>query len=77
VAHRDLRGFIDVLEKEGQLVRMTEEVLPEPDISAILSANNKDIGDQAPAMRCISRLRRKRISRYRSPSRSAMSRSFR
>ena len=38
MAHKDLRGFLDVLEKEGQLIRMTDPVLPEPDISAILSA---------------------------------------
>ena len=50
MAHKDLRGFLDVLEKEGQLVRMTDPVLPEPDISAILSANNKGIGDTAPAI---------------------------
>ena len=50
MAHRDLKGFMELLEKEGQLIRMTEEVLPEPDISAILSANNKGIGEQAPAI---------------------------
>lgn len=50
MAHRDLKGFVELLEKEGQLIRMTEEVLPEPDISAILSANNKGIGDRAPAI---------------------------
>ena len=50
MAHKDLRGFIDVLEKEGQLIRMADPVLPEPDISAILTANNKGIGDQAPAI---------------------------
>ena len=50
MAHKDFRGFLDLLEKEGQLLHMTEEVLPEPDISAILSANNKGIGETAPAI---------------------------
>ena len=50
MACKDLRSFIELLEKEGQLLRVTEEVLPEPDLSAAFSANNKGIGDQAPAL---------------------------
>ena len=50
MAHKDLRGFIDVLEKEGQLIRITDPVLPEPDISAIMTANNKGIGETAPGI---------------------------
>lgn len=33
--YRDLREFIDVLRKENQLVEIEDEVLPEPDLSAI------------------------------------------
>lgn len=33
-AYQDLRGFLKTLEKEGQLVRITDEVLPEPDIGS-------------------------------------------
>ena len=32
--YRDLRDFLETLEKEGQLVRIKEEVSPEPAISA-------------------------------------------
>lgn len=35
MAYRDLRGFLKVLESENQLVRIKEEVMPEPDLSAI------------------------------------------
>ena len=50
MAHKDLRSFLDCLEKEGQLLRIKEEVMPEPDIAAILTANNKGIGENAPAL---------------------------
>lgn len=33
-AYQDLRGFLQVLEEEGQLVRVKDEVNPEPDIAA-------------------------------------------
>ena len=33
-AYPDLRSFLNVLEEEGQLVRVKEEVMPEPDIAA-------------------------------------------
>lgn len=33
-AYPDLRSFLNVLEEEGQLVKVTEEVMPEPDIAA-------------------------------------------
>ena len=33
-AYPDLRSFLEVLEEEGQLVRIEEEVMPEPDIAA-------------------------------------------
>ena len=33
-AYKDLREFLETLEREGQLVRVTETVNPEPDIAA-------------------------------------------
>jgi UbiD family decarboxylase len=45
----DLRGFLDALDKEGQLLRVTEEVLPEPDIAAAANAAPR-LGDAAPAL---------------------------
>ena len=50
MACKDLRSFIDLLESENQLLRIKEEVMPEPDISAACSAANKGLGDQAPAL---------------------------
>ncbi len=35
MAYKDLREFLALLEKENQLVRIKEEVMPEPDLSAI------------------------------------------
>ncbi len=35
MAYRDLREFLELLESENQLVRIKEEVMPEPDLSAI------------------------------------------
>ncbi|WP_110954467.1 non-oxidative hydroxyarylic acid decarboxylases subunit C [Anaerosinus massiliensis] len=35
MAYKDLRGFLEILEKEGQLLRVKEPVMPEPDLSAI------------------------------------------
>jgi 4-hydroxybenzoate decarboxylase len=45
----DLRDFLDTLDKEGQLLRITEEVLPEPDIAAAANAAPR-LGDAAPAL---------------------------
>ncbi len=45
----DLRSFLDKLEQEGQLVHYTDEVLPEPDIRAILRAA-ADLGPSGPAV---------------------------
>ena len=50
MAYKDLRSFMELLEKEGQLLRIEQEVMPEPDISAICNANNKGIGEKAPAL---------------------------
>lgn len=50
MAYKDLRSFLETLEKEGQLIRIKDEVMPEPDISAICTANNRGIGETAPAL---------------------------
>ncbi len=44
--YRDLRSFLNGLEQEGQLVHYTPQVLPEPDIRAILRAA-ADLGRRA------------------------------
>ena len=49
MAYQDLRSYLDLLEKEGQLLEITESILPEPDISAAACAVNK-LGDTAPAL---------------------------
>ncbi|MEB8340673.1 non-oxidative hydroxyarylic acid decarboxylases subunit C [Streptomyces endophyticus] len=45
----DLRSFLGTLEKEGQLLRISEEVLPEPDLAAAANATGR-IGENAPAL---------------------------
>ncbi|MGW2648677.1 non-oxidative vanillic acid decarboxylases subunit C [Streptomyces sp. NPDC001393] len=49
MAYDDLRSFLDRLEKEGQLLRITDEVLPEPDLAAAANATGR-IGENAPAL---------------------------
>ncbi|MFE6160490.1 non-oxidative hydroxyarylic acid decarboxylases subunit C [Streptomyces sp. NPDC056486] len=49
MAHDDLRSFLDTLKKEGQLLHLTEEVLPEPDLAAAANATGR-IGENAPAL---------------------------
>jgi UbiD family decarboxylase len=49
MAYDDLRSFLDTLEKEGQLLRITDEVMPEPDIAAAANAASR-MGDAAPAL---------------------------
>ncbi|MEU7641731.1 non-oxidative hydroxyarylic acid decarboxylases subunit C [Streptomyces sp. NPDC039016] len=49
MAYDDLRSFLDTLDKEGQLLRITEEVLPEPDLAAAANATGR-IGENAPAL---------------------------
>lgn len=45
MGYRDLRGFLDLLESENQLIRIKDEVMPEPDLSAIgRSAPDMDNG---------------------------------
>ena len=45
----DLRSFLDTLDQEGQLLRITEAVLPEPDIAAAANAVTR-LGENAPAL---------------------------
>src|SRR4051812_30074949 len=45
----DLRSFLDVLDQEGQLLRITDEVLPEPDVAAAANAAAR-MGEHAPAL---------------------------
>lgn len=47
--HDDLRSFLADLEKNGQLLRITEQVRPEPDLAAAANAAGR-IGDSAPAL---------------------------
>jgi len=47
--YKDLREFLEVLETEGQLVRVKEEVNPEPDIAAAGRAA-ANLGKSQPAI---------------------------
>ncbi|MFH8350296.1 non-oxidative hydroxyarylic acid decarboxylases subunit C [Streptomyces sp. NPDC018045] len=49
MAYDDLRSFLDALEREGQLLRVTDEVMPEPDLAAAANAASR-LGDAAPAL---------------------------
>ncbi|MEV7391646.1 MULTISPECIES: non-oxidative hydroxyarylic acid decarboxylases subunit C [unclassified Streptomyces] len=49
MAYDDLRSFLDALDKEGQLLRITEEVMPEPDVAAAANAASR-LGEAAPAL---------------------------
>lgn len=49
MAYDDLRSFLDALEKEGQLLRIGEDVSPEPDLAAAANAAGR-IGEGAPAL---------------------------
>ena len=42
----DLRSFLDTLDKEGQLLRITDELSPEPDLAAAANAAAR-LGDGA------------------------------
>ncbi|MDQ0379555.1 non-oxidative hydroxyarylic acid decarboxylases subunit C [Amycolatopsis thermophila] len=45
----DFRSFLHTLDVEGQLLRITEEVAPEPDLGAAANAAPR-LGDKAPAL---------------------------
>ncbi|MGW5362975.1 non-oxidative hydroxyarylic acid decarboxylases subunit C [Actinopolymorpha pittospori] len=49
MAYDDLRSFLDELDREHQLLRITEEVAPEPDLAAAANAAGR-IGANAPAL---------------------------
>jgi hypothetical protein len=49
MAYDDLRQFLKALDEQGQLLRITEEVMPEPDIAAAANAAPR-LGDNAPAL---------------------------
>ncbi|MBT2625856.1 UbiD family decarboxylase [Bacillus sp. HU-1818] len=47
--YQDFREFLAALEKEGQLLKVDEEVKPEPDLGAAARAAN-NLGDKSPAL---------------------------
>ncbi|MFJ8718075.1 non-oxidative hydroxyarylic acid decarboxylases subunit C [Streptomyces violaceus] len=49
MAYDDLRSFLAALDAEGQLLRVSDEVLPEPDLAAAANAAGR-IGEGAPAL---------------------------
>lgn len=49
MAYDDLRSFLHTLRQEGQLLRISDEVLPEPDLAAAANAAGR-IGEGAPAL---------------------------
>src|SRR5258705_4520101 len=49
MAYDDLREFLQALDEQGQLVRITDEVTPEPDIADAANAATR-LGDNAPAL---------------------------
>ena len=49
MAFDDMRSFLHALEEQGQLLRITEQVMPEPDIAAAANAAGR-IGPGAPAL---------------------------
>lgn len=49
MAFDDLRSFLQALEEQGQLLKISEEVQAEPDIAAAANATGR-IGEGAPAL---------------------------
>lgn len=49
MAFDDLRSFLQGLEEQGQLLRISEAVSAEPDLAAAANATGR-IGDGAPAL---------------------------
>ena len=47
MAFDDLRGFLQALDDQGQLLKISEEVNAEPDLAAAANATGR-IGDGAP-----------------------------
>lgn len=50
MAFDDLRSFLQALDEQGQLLKISEEVNAEPDLAAAANATGR-IGDGAPARR--------------------------
>lgn len=46
----DLRSFLSTLDQQGQLLRVTDEVLPEPDVAAAASAAGLRLVRTAPGV---------------------------
>ena len=59
MAYRDLREFLELLESEKQLIRIKDEVMPEPDLSAI--------GRSAPNMESAPAVFVEKIKGYKNP----------
>lgn len=49
MAFDDLRSFLQALDDQGQLLKISEEVNAEPDLAAAANATGR-IGDGAPAL---------------------------
>lgn len=49
MSYDDLRSFLSALDEQGQLLRVTDQVKPEPDVAAAANAVCR-MGDQAPAL---------------------------
>ncbi|MGP4018983.1 UbiD family decarboxylase [Saccharopolyspora sp. 5N708] len=49
MAYDDFRSYLDALAEQGQLLRITEQVDPEPDLGAAANAASR-LGEQAPAL---------------------------
>lgn len=49
MAYDDLRGFLRALDEHGQLLKINEQINPEPDIAAAANASGR-IGEGAPAL---------------------------
>jgi 4-hydroxybenzoate decarboxylase len=45
----DFRSYLEALDEQGQLLRITEQVMPEPDLGAAANAASR-MGDHAPAL---------------------------
>jgi vanillate/4-hydroxybenzoate decarboxylase subunit C len=49
MAYKDFRDFLSTLEKEGQLLKISQEVMPEPDLGSAARAIS-NLGDSTPAL---------------------------
>lgn len=47
--YKDLRGYLDLLDKHGQLLKYTDEILPEPDVT-LLTCGTYSLGRDCPAI---------------------------